>query len=80
MDRSKASAISPDSTQLALTLLEIIELKWLLAGQGVRVHVERLQQDPQYAAATLKAAADSPQPILRATAKRLSARLGLLLT
>jgi hypothetical protein len=80
MDGSKAIAIPRDSTQLALTLVEIIELKWLLAGQGIRVHVERLQQDPHYAADTLQAAADSPQPILRATARRLRARLGLSLT
>lgn len=79
MDGFKARATSSDSTQQALTLVEIIELKWLLAGQGVHVHVERLQADPRYAAATLQAAADSTQPILRATAQRLRTRLGLLL-
>ena len=29
-------------------LIEIVELKWLLRGHGVHVHVERLQSDPEY--------------------------------
>jgi hypothetical protein len=62
---------------LALTLVEIIELKWLLAGEGVRVHVERLQNDPAYAERALRQALDSSHPLLRATATRLKARLGL---
>lgn len=59
----------------ALTLVEIIELKWLLAGEGVRIHVERLQSDPGYAAQALQQAADSAHPTLRAIAGRLRERL-----
>lgn len=59
------------------TLVEIIELKWLLAGQGVHLHVERLQSDPDYARQTLDHAAASPSAALRETAARLRRRLGV---
>jgi hypothetical protein len=59
----------------SVTLVEIIELKWLLAGQGVHLHVERLQSDPGYARQTLDRAAASPSAALRETAARLRQRL-----
>lgn len=68
--------VSPDMD--SVTLVEIIELKWLLAGQGVHLHVERLQQDPQYARETLARAAASPSAPLRETAARLRQRLGIV--
>jgi hypothetical protein len=58
-----------------LPLVEVIELKWLLAGQGVHVHVERLQREPGYADATLAAAESSAEPALRAVAARLRRQL-----
>lgn len=61
----------------SVTLVEIIELKWLLAGQGVHLHVERLQSDPEYARQTLDRAAASPSAALRETAARLRQRLGV---
>jgi predicted metal-dependent phosphoesterase TrpH len=61
----------------AVRLVEIIELKWLLAGQGIHVHVERLQNDSAYARETLERAAESPSAALRETATRLRLRLGL---
>jgi len=61
----------------ALTLVEIIELKWLLAAEGIRVHVERLQEDAAYARRALDQAAASRNAGLRATAQRLRLRLGL---
>ncbi|MCW5612408.1 MAG: hypothetical protein KIS83_17290 [Rubrivivax sp.] len=67
--------VSPDMD--SVTLVEIIELKWLLAGQGVHVHVERLQQDAGYARETLDRAAASPSAALRETAARLRHRLGI---
>lgn len=69
-----ADTTSPDSGQL-LPLVEIIELKWLLAGHGVHIHVERLQHDPVYAREKLSAAIASGQPALCAAAHRLLARL-----
>jgi len=57
-------------------LVEIIELKWLLAGEGVYIHVERLMSDADYARQALARAAASPSPTLRAAAARLQGRLG----
>ena len=49
-------AFEPDSQ----ALVEIIELKWLLAGEGFHVHVERLQTDRDYARQALHRAQASP--------------------
>jgi hypothetical protein len=61
----------------AQALVEIIELKWLLAGEGFHVHVERLQSDRDYARQALHRAAASPNPALRETALRLRTKLRL---
>ena len=68
-----------DPPQLASTLLlvEIIELKWLLAGHGIRLHVEHLQTDPEYARHLLAQAMATSNPALRAAAERLRGGLGL---
>lgn len=55
----------------ALTLVEIIDLKWLLAGEGLHLHVERLQKDPAYARGILDAAALSGNQALRTVAVRV---------
>ncbi len=52
-------------------LVEIIELKWLLRGYGVDVHVERLQSDAEYARQTLDQAASTSNAALREAASRL---------
>ena len=58
-------------------LVEIIELKWLLAGEGFHLHVERLQADREYARQVLHRAAASPNAALRETAARLRGKLNL---
>ena len=58
-------------------LIDIIDFKWLMAGDGHRVHVERLQDDAAYANACLALGAASHIPALRASAKRLACVLGL---
>lgn len=60
-----------------MLLVEIIELKWLLAGHGIRLHVERLQSDQEYARRVLSQAAETPNASLRAAAQRLRCGLGL---
>jgi hypothetical protein len=60
----------------ALFLVEIIELKWLLAGHGVRLHVEQLQADREYARRTLDNAVAVPNPALREAAEKLRRGLG----
>lgn len=54
-----------------LPLVQLIELKWLLAGEGIHVHVGRLQQDPGYLRLALDQAAASANPTVRAMAARL---------
>ena len=63
--------------QASACLVEIIELKWLLTGHGVHVHVERLQNDPEYARRLLDQAAATPSAPLREAAERLRRCLGL---
>jgi hypothetical protein len=69
------SGDSPSDGDCPLPLVQIIELKWLLAGHGLHIHVERLQRDPAYARSILGAAAALDSPVLCAIARRLLARL-----
>ena len=59
----------------ALALVDIVHLKWLLAGEGLHVHVERLQSDPSYASECLSAAERSANATVRKAASTLRARL-----
>ena len=63
----------------AASLVEIIDFKWLMAGDGHRVHVERLQTDRDYACACLVLASGSRVEALRDTAARLARSLGISL-
>jgi hypothetical protein len=56
-------------------LVDIVHLKWMLAGEGLHVHVERLQNDPAYAADCLSAAERSTNATVRRAASSLRARL-----
>ena len=78
---------NPDATMIAVTspelrtvsLVEIIDFKWLMAGDGHRVHVEHLQTDRDYACACLALASGSRVKALRDTAARLAVALGVAL-
>ena len=54
-----------------MNLLDIIDLKWLMARDGHHVHVERLQRDPVYARECLSKAACSTQDAVQMAGKRL---------
>ncbi len=71
------NAITSGTSAASCFLIEIIELKWLLAGHGVRLHVERLQNDVEYARRTLDDAAAAPNASLREAAARLRGCMGL---
>jgi len=47
----------------------------MLAGEGLHVHVEKLQTDPGYASECLRAAESSENATLRQVASKLRARL-----
>lgn len=57
------------------SLVDIIELKWLLAGVGIHIHVERLMNDPAYALHALTEAETCDSLSARAAAARLRQRL-----
>jgi len=59
-------------SRAALELVDVIDLKWLFANEGVFLHVERLQHDPEYARELLARASASGNPELRAAAARLT--------
>jgi hypothetical protein len=60
----------------AAHLVDVIDFKWLLAGMGHRVHVERLLADPGYARHYLALAAAAPGAELREAAARVGRQLG----
>ena len=59
----------------ALSLVDIIDFKWQLAHEGIHLHVEKLQSDPDYARELLESASRSPNKALRAAAERLRSGL-----
>ncbi len=61
----------------APSLVDIVDFKWLMAGDGHRVHVEQLQADPEYARRCLALAAGSRIATLRDAARRLAGALGI---
>lgn len=60
-----------------LELVDIVDFKWLMASDGLRVNVERLQTDRDYAAECFARASLSRCEPLRHAALRLRTRLGL---
>ena len=56
-------------------LVDIIDFKWLMAHEGHRVHVQRIQSDPDYASQCLAHAAGSSVAALREAAGRLASAL-----
>ena len=62
-----------------LSLVEIIDFKWLMAGEGHYVHVQRLQSEPDYARLCLLQGSVSRIGALRETARRLAVCLGVTL-
>lgn len=62
---------APTARAELLPLVAVIELKWLAAGVGQHLRVERMQHDRAYALAMLEAAVASGQPTLQRAAARL---------
>ena len=65
------------SEQASVDLVEIIDFKWLMSHEGHRVHVERMQNDRDYARECVARAAASPVAALRQSAARLTRVLSL---
>jgi hypothetical protein len=56
-------------------LIDLVDFKWLMAGEGHVVHLERLQSDPAYALQCLQRGLVAQCEPLRFSAQRL---LGVL--
>jgi hypothetical protein len=56
-------------------LIDLVDFKWLMAGEGHIVHLERLQSDPVYALQCLQRGLVAQCEPLRFSARRL---LGVL--
>lgn len=56
------------------SLLDWVDFKWLMAAEGCRVDVNRLQVDPAYAQQCVTKALQSPSGLLRRLAERLQRR------
>ncbi len=63
------------SEKQGLSLVDIIDFKWLMAAAGHPVHVERMQGDPAYAEGCLKQAECGGDAALKQAARRLRAAL-----
>jgi hypothetical protein len=56
-------------------LIDFVDFKWLMAAQGHRVHLERLQSDGDYAQGCIELASASGSDWLRRAASRLLGRM-----
>ena len=56
-------------------LLDLVDFKWLMAGEGHRIDLDRLQGDGPYIRGCLALAAGSRSSTLRVAAQRLSRQL-----
>lgn len=57
-------------------LLTEVDFKWLMAGQGWWINLQRLHCEPSYAADILRSALASPCAAVRECAALLQAQLG----
>ena len=58
-------------------LLEFVDFKWLMAGEGHRVDLDRLQREPAYSRGCLAVAGGSTSATLRRAADRLARALAV---
>lgn len=56
-------------------LLDLVDFKWLMAGEGHRIDLDRLRGDSLYTRSCLALAAGSRSATLRQAAQRLSCGL-----
>ena len=62
----------------AAPLLQFVDFKWLMAGEGHRIDLDRLQSDRAYARGCLALAQGSTNLTLRDAAQRLSRQLSVV--
>ena len=58
-------------------LIEFVDFKWLMVGEGHHIDVDRLQRDHAYARGCVALASGSRSPTLRLAAERMREALQL---
>ena len=71
-----ALAVGPHHTAAPPELVEFVDFKWLMAGQGHPIDLDRLQAEPAYTRGCLALAGGSTSATLRRAAERLALALG----
>ena len=71
------AVLSPARPKPAPELIEFVDFKWLMAGEGHRIDLGRLQAEAAYACGCLALASGSTSATLRRAAARLAQSLGL---
>ena len=61
-------------------LIEFVDFKWLMAGEGHRINLDRLRAEPAYTRGCLALAGGSSSATLRRAGARLALALGCAAT
>jgi len=72
MTHAPAHAAGLPHAAAAPELIEFVDFKWLMAGEGHRVDLDRLQCEPAYIRGCLALAGGSTSATLRRAAERLA--------
>ena len=71
-----AASSSPSTTPVCPELIEFVDFKWLMAGEGHRIDLDRLRTEPAYTRSCLALAGGSTSATLRQAGARLARALG----
>jgi hypothetical protein len=69
-------AVGPHHDAASPELVEFVDFKWLMAGEGHPIDLDRLQSEPAYTRGCLALAGGSTSVTLRRAAERLARALG----
>ncbi len=72
-----ASAASACAQTAPPELLEFVDFKWLMAGEGHAIDLDRLQRESAYARGCMALAGGSTSATLRRAGERLASAMGI---
>ena len=72
----RAAAATTAATPVCPELIEFVDFKWLMAGEGHRIDLDRLRTEPAYTRGCLALAGGSTSATLRRAGARLARALG----
>ena len=75
-----AAATAASAASGAPELIEFVDFKWLMAGEGHRINLDRLRAEPAYTRGCLALAGGSTSATLRRAGARLALALGCATT